>query len=128
MFRTVAPEKLQLALNASEVRFAKQQVAESVTGQKIGNISPIFTGEVMKTGLVTVIDANLLPGSAALNTSDGIDEQDFVYAGVGVDGWELKLLLKDLLSAGSKLLHYKCVQSITYLSLTSMLLLLLLLL
>eukprot|EP01036_Dinobryon_divergens_P023329 gene23329-31660_t len=99
VFRTVVPEKLQLALNASEVRFAKQQVAESVTGQKIGNISPIFTGEVMKTGLVTVIDANLLPGSAAFNTSDGIDEQDFVYAGVGVDGWELKLLLRDLLSA-----------------------------
>ena len=104
VFRTVAPEKLQLALNASEVRFAKQQVAESVTGQKIGNISPIFTGEVRMKGLVTVIDANLLPGGAAFNKGDGSDEQEFVYAGVGVDGWELKLQLKDLLSAGSKLL------------------------
>lgn len=96
VFKAVAPEKLQVALNASEVRFAKQQVAEGTTGHKIGNISPIFTGEAIP-GLVTVIDAGLFrPHGTAASQSD----KEFVYAGVGVDGWELKLQLKDLLSAG----------------------------
>ena len=99
VFKAVAPEKLQVALNASEVRFAKQQVAESTTGHKIGNISPIFTGEAIP-GLVTVIDAGLFrPHGTAASQSDK-KEEEFVYAGVGVDGWELKLQLKDLLSAG----------------------------
>ena len=99
VFKAVAPEKLQAALNASEVRFAKQQVAESTTGHKIGNISPIFTGEAIP-GLVTVIDVGLFrPHGTAASQSDK-KEEDFVYAGVGVDGWELKLQLKDLLSAG----------------------------
>lgn len=83
--------KLAETLNCSLVRLAPKSVAENATGQKLGNISPLFVGE-SSVGLVTIVDSHILDRNSS--------QTDIIYGGAGSSGYELRISVGDLLSSG----------------------------
>lgn len=104
VFRSVDPVQLKYVLNASSLTLAPRKDAETVTKQKIGNISPLYIGD-KKEEIVTVVDSHLFDPDQNITARNPID--GIIYGGAGISGWELKISLDDLVAAGLHS-HYMC--------------------